>query len=169
MNDALRITRIVDLMARYREHKIQRSEVIRAVTTRRVVVNGRSLTRLWPLIERGLGERGLYAIRPSGRADYGVLATANPLVGLMSMRDREKNVITRLNNDVEGQVLERLAASSGRSAVSAALQLERARVYLSAFESQKAGMEELMGSAISEYNRLPWASLTTGDIIPWEM
>ena len=168
MSDYLRVTRVCDLMARYAEQKISRGDLCHRVTTRLATMNGRHLTRLWPEIEANLGNRDLYAIRPSGRADYGVCATTNPLIALMSMKDREKNVVTRLNNDVRGEVLAHLAATTGRSAVSAALQLERARVYLDAYYAQQAGIDALVSDAIGAYNRLPWATLVASDTLPWE-
>lgn len=168
MSDALRVTRIVTVLAGHVEQKVSRAALAQAITTHDAPVDKRCITRLWPRVEAALGRIDLYAIRPAGRADYGVLATRNPLIALMSMTDREKNVVTRLNNDVEGEILERLAAEAGRSSVSAALQLERARVYLDAFRNQRAGQLALHNDAVVEYNALPWATLTAADSIPYE-
>lgn len=168
MSDYLRVTRIANLLTAHPEEKISRSALADAVDTRTVPVKGGTLTRLWPEVQARLVHEGLFLGRPLGRTDYGVAASVEPLLALLALENREKNVVSRLRNDVRADIMQAIVKRQGQGAVSSALQLERARAYLTAFSQNQIDAVALHNSAVHMWNALPWMTLTAADIVPWD-
>jgi hypothetical protein len=164
MSDGIRVTRIVTLLSNNTTMRFHRADLAYHLSTSQVDVDLRDITRVWPRVEADLGERGLFAVRPIGQLRYGVMASTDPLLGFLSLGDREKHVITRLRNDRAGRVLQGIAASGGQVGVLAQDRLNRIQTYLDAYEDSEASAWKIDMKALRAYQLIPWGTFPAGRV-----
>lgn len=171
MSDMIRLVRVVGILAANPDLRFRRADLATALTTPRVVITLRSLTRLWPQIEARLAERDLFAVRPIGHLSYGVMATRNPLLAFLSLHDREKNIVTRLDNDRAGLVLQAMAAGGGEMGMLAQGRLNRIQTYLDAYHGSEMSTWRINMEALAAYRLIPWGTFPANRSYAsdWEM
>lgn len=159
MSDTIRVNRVVNLLATNNTAlRFHRPLLVNTLSDMSVSISLRDLTRLWPRIENHLVARGLFAVRPIGMLSYGVMASTNPLLGYLSLNNREKHIVTRMRNDRAGRVLQAIAAGGGEVGVLANGQLERITAYLDAYDHSATSTWELDRAAFAAMRAIPFGT-----------
>jgi|GEM_PF-4933019 len=159
MTDQIKVDRLAGILASNPDKRFHRADMADRLSTPEVFIDLRDMTRLWPQVEASVGRRNrdLFVVRPIGRLRYGVAAVTDPFPAMLSLTYREKTIVTRLTNDANSHLLNRIAATGGLTGEAAARQLRRISAYLASVESDHLDLFELDALATEAYTRLPWA------------
>jgi hypothetical protein len=157
----IKARRLAKFLIAYPEQGATREQLARQCSLPGVSYSPASITNMWPLVESYVKAlSGLYANRPIAQTGYLCFASSQPWVAALVQVQREKNVVTRLVNDVEqGAALGQLIDHAPRDiAIAMALRKARGETYLASQRSQAQDLdaaERQMIGHITAIARIP--------------